>query len=164
MREAVIVSTARTPIGKAFRGAFNKTHGAVIAGHAIQHERNYAFLAFRSNMVPATMIGSRAWMPLFFIGMIIGGGTNLFGQTMALAGIVLFGLTVLFQMITLPVEFDASNRAKAVLASTGIVTTEEETRGVRKVLGAAAMTYVASALVAVAQLVYFLLMFLNSDD
>jgi Zn-dependent membrane protease YugP len=72
-------------------------------------------------------------------------------------GIVLFSATVLFQLVTLPVEFDASNRAKAVLASSGIVSTQEEAQGVSKVLGAAAMTYVAGALTAVMTLVYLLL-------
>ena len=71
---------------------------------------------------------------------------------------------MLFQVVTLPVEFDASNRAKAVLASTGIVANEAEAEGVRKVLGAAAMTYVAGALVALAQLLYFVLQFLAAGD
>ena len=74
-----------------------------------------------------------------------------------LVGIVLFAAVVLFQLITLPVEFDASKRAKAVLASTGIVSTQEEAHGVEKVLGAAAMTYVAAAIAAILQLVYLLL-------
>jgi uncharacterized protein len=129
------------------------------AGHAIQHEQRYALLGFRSNMVPATMIGSRMWMPLFFIGMFLGGSGQALGTVFSVAGLALFSLTVLFQIATLPVEFDASNRAKAVLAQTGIVATEEEAQGVNKVLGAAAMTYVAGALVAVAQLLYLLLRF-----
>ena len=72
------------------------------------------------------------------------------------AGILLFGATVLFQLVTLPVEFDASNRAKAVLAQTGIVSNQDEADGVSKVLGAAAMTYVAAALTAIATLLYLL--------
>ncbi len=128
------------------------------AGHAIQHEQNYAPLALRSKLVPATSIGSRAWLPLFFVGLI------LHSTGLALAGVVIFGVTVLFQIVTLPVEFDASNRAKAVLAGSGIVSSEEEAAGVSKVLGAAAMTYVASALVAIAQLLYYLMMVMGNDD
>jgi Zn-dependent membrane protease YugP len=73
-------------------------------------------------------------------------------------GLILFGAVVVFQIVTLPVEFDASNRAKAVLASSGIVSTQEEAQGVSNVLGAAAMTYVAGALTAVATLVYYILL------
>jgi len=128
------------------------------AGHAIQHAHNYAFLNFRSMMVPAATIGSQAWMPLFFIGMLI----NATG--MAMLGVAVFAITVLFQLITLPVEFDASNRAKAVLADTGIVATEEESAGVKKVLHVAAMTYVAGALVAVAHLLYYLMLVMGRDE
>lgn len=134
------------------------------AGHAIQHEQAYAFLTLRSNLVPLTIIGSQAWVPLFVIGMLLGGAGSVLGSTFALAGIGLFSLTVLFQLVTLPVEFDASNRAKAVLASTGIVANEAEADGVRKVLGAAAMTYVAGALVAIAQLIFFILQYLSRRD
>ena len=102
-------------------------------------------------MVPVVKIGSVAWIWIFIAGMII--TTMPWLQTV---GILLFGATVLFQLVTLPVEFDASNRAKAVLASSGIVSTQEEAQGVSKVLGAAAMTYVASALTAVMTLIYLL--------
>ncbi len=121
------------------------------AGHAIQHERGYAMLNFRSQMVPVTQIGSSAWIWVFIAGQ--------FMQIPLLVniGIVLFGITVVFQLVTLPVEFDASNRAKAVLASTGIVTTQEEALGVSKVLRAAAMTYVAGALTSIATLAYLLM-------
>ena len=128
------------------------------AGHAIQHAHNYAFLNFRSAMVPAALIGSQAWMPLFFIGLFL----NFTG--LAMLGVAVFTITVFFQLVTLPVEFDASNRAKAVLASTGIVSTEEESLGVKKVLGAAAMTYVAGALVAIAHLLYYLMLVSGQND
>ena len=121
------------------------------AGHAIQHSREYAFLTFRSAMVPVTMIGSQSWIWIFFAGLI----AQLPG--LMYAGIAVFGVTVVFQLVTLPVEFDASRRAKAVLADTGIVSTSEERDGVASVLNAAAMTYVASALTAIATLVYLLL-------
>jgi Zn-dependent membrane protease YugP len=120
------------------------------AGHSIQHVRGYAALNFRSQLVPITQIGSNAWIWIFFLGILFQSGIL---QTV---GIVLFSAVVLFQLVTLPVEFDASKRAKAVLAETGIVSTQEEAQGVNKVLGAAAMTYVAGALTAVATLVYLL--------
>jgi hypothetical protein len=121
------------------------------AGHSIQHATGYAMLNFRSAMVPMTKIGSNAWIYVFIGGMIF----QL--QPLIIAGIVLFAATVIFQLVTLPVEFDASNRAKAVLAETGIVSSQEEAQGVTKVLRAAAMTYVAGALTAVATLVYLLM-------
>ena len=120
-------------------------------GHAIQHARDYAFLTFRSKMVPVTMIGSQAWIWIFIAGMI----AQLPG--LIYLGIAAFAVTVVFQLVTLPVEFDASNRAKAVLADTGIVATEAEKDGVASVLRAAAMTYVASALTAIATLLYLIL-------
>jgi len=121
------------------------------AGHAIQHVKAYTWLTLRSQMVPMVKIGSVTWVWIFIAGLIISSMPWL--QTV---GILLFGATVLFQLVTLPVEFDASNRAKAVLASSGIVSTQEEAQGVNRVLGAAAMTYVASALTAVMTLIYLL--------
>jgi len=120
-------------------------------GHAIQHAHNYVPLTIRSQMVPIAMIGSQAWIWIFIAGMIANIGP------LQIAGIILFGVTVVFQLVTLPVEFDASNRAKAVLAGSGIVSTEEEELGVAKVLNAAAMTYVAAALTSIATLVYLLI-------
>lgn len=125
--------------------------GAHEAGHAIQHVAAYPALAFRSNMVPLAIFGSNAWIWLFLGGMLFQ------MKPLIVAGIVVFGVTVVFQLVTLPVEFDASNRAKAVLAESGIVSTQAEAEGVSKVLGAAAMTYVAGALTAVATLVYLLM-------
>jgi Zn-dependent membrane protease YugP len=124
------------------------------AGHAIQHAKSYAPLMLRSKLVPVMAIGSHVWayctMAYFFFGMQTGVLLDI--------GIGVFLVTALFQLVTLPVEFDASNRAKAVLATSGIVTTREEELGVSKVLGAAAMTYVASLLTAVAQLVMLILL------
>lgn len=122
------------------------------AGHSIQHAKAYAWLNLRSQMVPVVKFGSMAWMWIFLAGMII---TSM--PWLQTVGIILFSATVLFQLVTLPVEFDASNRAKAVLASSGIVSTQEEAQGVSKVLGAAAMTYVAGALTAVMTLLYLLM-------
>lgn len=121
------------------------------AGHSIQHATGYALLNFRSALVPIAQIGSNAWIYVFIGGLIFQ------AQPLIIAGIVLFAATVAFQLVTLPVEFDASNRAKAVLAETGIVSTQEEAQGVTKVLRAAAMTYVAGALTAIATLVYLLM-------
>jgi Zn-dependent membrane protease YugP len=120
------------------------------AGHAIQDAHRYAPLAFRSAIVPVAKLGSHLWMVLFFLGLV----TNATG--MIWAGIALFAGMVAFQLVTLPTEFDASRRAKAVLASSGIVTTEEEARGVATVLNAAALTYVAAAVAAIVQLLYLL--------
>jgi hypothetical protein len=125
--------------------------GAHEAGHAIQHARAYAWLGFRSQMVPAASIVSQLWIWVFFAGMLM------HAPMLVNIAIALFAVVVLVQLITLPVEFDASNRAKAVLASAGIVSTPEEAQGVSKVLGAAAMTYVAAALTAIATLAYYIL-------
>jgi Zn-dependent membrane protease YugP len=121
-------------------------------GHAIQDARGYVWLGFRSQMVPITKIGSSLWIWVFIAGMVLK------QPYLENLGIILFGAVVLFQLVTLPVEFDASNRAKAVLASSGIVSTQEEAQGVSKVLGAAAMTYVAGALTAIATLVYYIML------
>ncbi len=121
------------------------------AGHAIQDVKNYPLLTLRSQLVPVAQIGSNMWIWIFILGMV-------FTSTgLVYAGIALFGATVIFQLVTLPVEFDASRRAKVVLAESGIVTTQEEAQGVSKVLNAAAMTYVAAALTSIATLLYLLM-------
>lgn len=137
------------------------------AGHALQHAKGYLPLQWRTAMVPITTISSNLAWPLLMIGFIImsaSGATGL-GQQLVLGGIVLFSAAVVFQLITLPVEFDASRRAVAVLRGHGMVTTAE-LGGVQKVLTAAAMTYVAAAAAAVLQLLYFLLRagLLRRDD
>ena len=120
------------------------------AGHAMQKKEGYAPLALRSMVVPTVNIGSMLSIPIFMLGLIMS------WQPLVTAGIVLFGLTVAFSAITLPVEFNASRRAIAMLNRSGLITQEEE-RGVRKVLNAAAMTYVASAIGALLQLVRLIL-------
>ncbi|GEN53932.1 MULTISPECIES: zinc metallopeptidase [Halobacillus] len=137
------------------------TAGAAVAahevGHAIQDAQDYAFLRFRSALVPVASFGSN-----ISIFLIIGG--FLLGMTgLALAGIVFFAAAVLFQLITLPVEFDASNRAMSQLVSTGVIRNDEE-RKTKKVLNAAAMTYVAGALVALAELLRFVFMFVGMNE
>jgi len=118
------------------------------AGHAIQHVKGYAWLGLRTKLVPICSIGSNLWVWIFILGMILK------QPMLANLGILVFGLVVVFQLVTLPVEFDASNRAKLVLSRTGIVQTEAEAKGVASVLGAAAMTYVAAALSSIATLAY----------
>ena len=122
------------------------------AGHAMQDKSGYAPLQLRSFMVPAVTIGSNIGPILFMAGMFLAGTI---GTTLAWAGIILFGGTALFALVTLPVEFDASRRAKELLVSQGIVSSAEM-KGVNAVLDAAALTYVAAAAQAIMQLVYFL--------
>jgi len=125
------------------------------AGHSIQDVEAYAPLGLRSALVPIANIGSRLWIiPIILGGVISRGasGANDGGAMWFQIGIIMFAAVVLFQLVTLPVEFNASKRAKTVLAQTGIVSTREEAIGVNKVLDAAAMTYVAAALTAVLQL------------
>lgn len=126
-------------------------------GHCIQHDKNYAPLTIRSKLVPVANFGSSAsWF--FIIAGIIFGSFNILIDI----GIILFACAVLFQIVTLPVEFDASKRALAALDANGILYPEESRYG-RKVLRAAAMTYVASAAAAVLQLLRLVLLFGNRD-
>ena len=119
------------------------------AGHAIQHDRSYAPLMLRNSIVPAVNFGSRASMPLLLVGLFLN------SYLLALLGVALYGLAVAFQLITLPVELDASRRAMRALSANGLLTQEEEPKA-RKVLSAAASTYLASAFAAVAQLLRLL--------
>lgn len=121
-------------------------------GHAIQHARNYAPLSIRTAIVPITQIGSSLSIPLVLLGYLMG------NEPLVNIGILLFSLVTLFQLITLPVEFNASRRALATLDQYRMVT-EEEHQGVRKVLTAAALTYVASLLVSLANLLRLILLF-----
>ena len=121
------------------------------AGHALQHAEKYPFLGIRSALVPAANIGSKLSWIIIFAGMIIG------FAGLAKLGVVLFGFVVLFQLVTLPVEFNASSRAKLALAHNGILSDNYEIEGVNSVLNAAAMTYVAATIAALAQMLYFAL-------
>jgi len=120
-------------------------------GHALQHAEHYGPLALRSAMVPVSSFGSWLAYPLFFLGFFFHSGT------MMQLGILIFSAAVAFTVVTLPVEFNASARAMRVLASEGFVTSDELT-GVRAVLSAAALTYVAAAATAVLQLLRLLLL------
>ncbi|MDP6779622.1 MAG: zinc metallopeptidase [Candidatus Latescibacteria bacterium] len=121
------------------------------AGHAFQHAVGYVPLSLRSNLVPVANFGSWLGMPLFFIGFFFRSGF------LVDVGIVLFSFAVLFGLMTLPVEFNASKRAIRILADGGYLT-DEEIPAARKVLDAAAWTYVASALVAVLHLLRLLIL------
>ncbi|NTW50795.1 MAG: zinc metallopeptidase, partial [Chlorobiales bacterium] len=112
----------------------------------------YTPLQLRSAMVPAVSIGSRVGPLVFMAGLIMAGTL---GNTLAWAGLLLFAGTALFALVTLPVEFDASRRAKEILVSQGILS-RQEMEGVDAVLNAAALTYVAAAVQSVMQLIYFL--------
>jgi len=119
------------------------------AGHALQHAEGYAPLRLRTAVVPTVNIGSRLAWPVFLAGMLFR------WQPLVEAGVILFGLTVVFALISLPVEFNASNRALAAAEATGILA-QDEIPGARSVLSAAAMTYVATAVTAVLQLLRLL--------
>ncbi|MBQ9519371.1 MAG: zinc metallopeptidase [Firmicutes bacterium] len=111
-------------------------------GHALQHHQGYVPLDIRSSIFPAVNIGSKLAVPLVFVGILIGYFTN--SLFLAYAGILLFTFVVAFQLITLPVEFDASHRAMDMLVDYGFLS-DNEASGARKVLTAAALTYVAAA-------------------
>ena len=126
-------------------------------GHAMQKQSGYWPLAFRSGLVPLANLGSTMSMLLFF------GGLLMSSKPLLLAGIALFSLAVLFTLITLPVEFDASRRALAVLGYHGMITAQERPE-VKRVLDAAALTYVAAAVMAVVQLLRLVLIARSQDD
>ena len=140
LSESVYASNSIAAIGVA-------THEA---GHAIQHARNYAPLWVRSLLVPTASIGSGMGYMVMVLGLVFA-STN-----MVLVGAVLFSAVLLFQIVTLPVEFNASARAKVLVVEYGIIT-DQERAGVDRVLNAAAMTYVAAAISTLLTLLYFLM-------
>lgn len=126
-------------------------------GHALQDQEEYAFLRFRASLVPVANFGSNmSW--IFILA-----GMFLQSQSMLLFGIIFMAAGVLFQLVTLPVEFNASSRAMTQVVSLGIIRNEEE-GGARKVLNAAALTYVAAAAVALIELLRFVLMFVGMQN
>ena len=128
------------------------------AGHAIQHAQRYAPLWLRSALVPTANIGSKLGYFVMFGGLMLMfmGADPAFGQQIVLLGAVLFSAVLLFQIVTLPVEFDASSRAKRLAFEHGIVV-QQERAGMSKVLNAAALTYVAAVVSTLMTLLYFLL-------
>lgn len=123
-------------------------------GHAVQHATGYAPLRFRGALVPVANLGSTIAWPLIIIGLLFTGQSSMLFLNL---GILAFSLAVLFQIVTLPVEFDASNRAVRVLGSTGLLY-EDELRDTRKVLTAAALTYVAGAAASILQFLRIILL------
>lgn len=121
-------------------------------GHAMQHNENYAPLRFRAALVPAVNIGSRLGFILLIIGLFLGGTL---GTQMAWIGVAAFALGAVFALTTLPVELNASARARDLLISSGLIYSDEENRGVNAVLNAAAFTYIAALAAAVLQLLYW---------
>lgn len=150
------------PRTKVVRLSHQVYHGTSVAalgiaahetGHAAQHADGYFALSLRNNFFPIAQLGSNMAMPLFLIGF-------LFANTMGILmdiGILLFAFAVLFQVITLPVEYNASSRAVGMLLSEGIIAPAEEA-GVRRVLGAAALTYVAATAAAISSLLRLFLL------
>lgn len=128
-------------------------------GHAIQHQKNYAPLSIRSAIVPVANIGSTLAWPLILIGLFF---TRSTGSVLINLGILCFSFAVLFQLVTLPVEFNASRRAMSLLETQGILG-QEELKYTGKVLRAAALTYVASAAAAILQLLRLVLLFGGRD-
>ena len=127
-------------------------------GHAIQDARNYTFLRFRHAIYPVTNFASRLSMPLIFLGLFFGSMSFLVDF-----GIILFAITTIFAIITLPVEFNASKRALATLESSGMLNSEELV-GAKKVLDAAALTYVAAAMASVLSLIRLIMISNRRND
>ncbi len=142
---------------------YNSTSTAAIgvacheAGHAVQYAQNYAPIKLRAAIIPITNIGSKLAMPLILIGILFN-TLGSFSYSMIYLGIACFGLSLVFQLITLPVEFNASRRAMSTISDAGLLT-ESEQVGARKTLRAAAMTYVAAVAVSLAQLLRLILLF-----
>ena len=147
LSDAVYASTSVAAVGVA----------AHECGHAIQHARGYAPLSFRSALVPVANIGLQLSWLFIILGIFFGGS-----HTLIMIGILMFSAAVLFQLVTLPVEFNASGRALKLLSETGILQ-KDEVSDTRKVLSAAALTYVAAAATAVLQLLRLLRLFGGND-
>ncbi len=121
------------------------------SGHALQHQQGYALLNLRTAMVPTVQIGSWLGPIIFIVGLLMAGTL---GTQLAWLGVILFGATALFAVVTLPVELDASRRAKTALVNGGLVY-QSEMQGVNSVLNAAALTYVAAAIQAISTILYY---------
>ena len=153
----------RTNVIRLSDSVYNSTSVAAIgvacheAGHAVQYAKNYAPIKFRAAIIPITNIGSKLAMPLILVGLLFNFLGN-FSYTIVYLGIACFGLSLVFQLVTLPVEFNASRRAMIAIEKDQILSAEEQ-RGARKTLKAAAMTYVAATAVALAQLLRLLILF-----
>ena len=127
------------------------------AGHAVQYAYQYFPMKIRAVIIPVTNIGSHLAMPLILLGVLFGVGGE-YSYTLIYLGIACFSLSLIFQLVTLPVEFNASRRAMKAISDASLLTSEEQV-GARKTLTAAAMTYVAAVAVAAAQLLRLILLF-----
>ena len=127
------------------------------AGHAVQYAQHYAPIKLRAAIIPVTNIGSKLAMPLILLGILFS-AFGYMSYSLVYLGIACFGLSLLFQLVTLPVEFNASRRAMEAIESAGILTDEEQ-KGARKTLTAAAMTYVAATALALMQLLRLIMLF-----
>lgn len=159
----------RTNVIRLSEGVYNNTSTAAIgvacheAGHAVQYAVNYAPIKLRAAIIPITNIGSKLSMPLILLGLLFSAAGH-YMYSFVYIGIACFGLSTIFQLVTLPVEFDASRRAMKSIAASGLLTSEEQV-GARKTLTAAAMTYVAALAVSLAQLLRLWVLFgRNRDD
>ena len=154
----------RTKVVKLSDAVYNSQSVAALGvaahecGHVIQHHENYGPLNLRSMLVPAANIGSKAGIPIILLGVVFG-----YNTTLIQVGIWVFALAVLFQIVTLPVEFNASKRALVCLEEYGVVTRDEKGQSA-KVLRAAAYTYVAAAAASVLQLLRLILLFSRRDN
>ena len=153
----------RTKVIRLSDNVYDNTSTAAIgvacheAGHAVQYAQSYAPIKLRAAVIPVTNLGSKLAMPLILIGLLLSYLGNI-SYMLVYAGIACFGLSLVFQLVTLPVEFNASRRALAAISS-GNLLTEEEQKGARKTLTAAALTYVAATATALAQLLRLLVLF-----
>ena len=153
----------RTNVIRLSNSVYDSTSVAAIgvacheAGHAVQYARHYAPIKLRAAIIPITNIGSKLAMPLILLGLVLNFSGGL-SNGLVYLGICCFALSLVFQLVTLPVEFNASRRAMRAIADSNILT-EDEQRGARKTLTAAAMTYVAATAVALSQLIRLLVLF-----
>ena len=153
----------RTNVIRLSDGVYDSTSTAAIgvacheAGHAVQYAHNYGPIKLRAAVIPATNLGSKLAMPLILLGVLLSAFMEA-SYTLVYVGIACFGLSLVFQLITLPVEFNASRRAMQAIESVNILTSEEQ-RGAKKTLTAAALTYVAATAVALAQLLRLIVIF-----
>lgn len=151
-------------------GVYNSSTVAAVgiacheAGHAAQHAEGYVPNKVRTAIIPFCNFGSRYGILIAVIGMALAALSNMsaIGEIMVYVGLALYGLVAVFQLVTLPVEFNASRRAMAVIESDSVLYDENEREGARKVLTAAAMTYVAALATSVANLLYYIIRFTGS--
>lgn len=154
----------RTNVIRLSEGVYSSTSIAAIgiacheAGHAAQHAENYIPIKIRNAIIPVCNIGSMAGLPLAFLGYFLG------FETLTVVGLALYSFIMIFQLITLPVEINASRRAMSVIEETGMLADDRELSGAKKVLTAAACTYIASLVVSLANLLRFILLLIRRSD